>query len=55
MDKVELEKVQGRVTQRLGRCPITGNNKGQVGRGSGQPDPAEDFPVHCRGVGLGGL
>ena len=24
---------------------------GQVGRGSEQPDPVEDVPAHCRGVG----
>jgi len=31
---------------------IPGNNQGQVGWGSEQPDPAEDVPAHCRGLGL---
>jgi len=43
------------VAQRGSRCPISGNIQGQVGRGSEQPDPAEDGPAHCRGVGLGDL
>jgi len=43
------------VAQRGGRCPIPGNIPGQVGRGSEQPDPGEDVPAHCRGVGLDGL
>jgi len=32
-----------------------GNIQGQVERGSEQPDPADDVPAHCRGVGLDGL
>ena len=40
------------VVQRGGRFPISGNIPGQVGWGSEQPDPVEDVPVHCRGVGL---
>ena len=44
-----------RVAQRDGRCPIPGNIQGHVGQGSEQPDPGEDVPAHCRGVGLGGL
>jgi len=43
------------VAQRGGRCPIPGNIPGQVGRGSEQPDPVEDVPAHCRGVGLDAL
>ena len=39
------------VAQRGGRCPIPGNVQGQVGWGSEQPDPVEDVPAHCRGVG----
>jgi len=35
--------------------PIPGNIPGQVGRGSEQPDLAEDVPAHGRGVGLDGL
>jgi len=31
------------------------NIKGQVGRGSEQPDPVEDVPAHCRGFGLDDL
>jgi len=30
---------------------IPGNIQGQVGWGSEQPDPPEDAPTHCRGVG----
>jgi len=37
------------VTQRGGRCPITGSIQGQVGQGSEQPDLVEDVPAHCRG------
>ena len=36
-------------------CPIPGDIKGQVGRGSEQPDLAVGVPVYCRGVGLGDL
>jgi len=43
------------VAQRGGQCPIPGNVQGQVGRGSEHPDPVEDVPAHCRGVGLDGL
>jgi len=43
------------VAQRGGRCPITENMQGQVGRGSEQPDPGEDVPAHSRGVGLDGV
>ena len=43
------------VAQRGGRCPIPGNIPGQAGRGSEQPDLAEDVPAHGRGVGLGDL
>jgi len=28
---------------------IPGNIQGRFGRGSEQPDPAEDVPAHCRG------
>ena len=42
------------ITQRGGRCPIPQNIPGQAGRGSEQPDPGEDVPAHCRGVGLDG-
>jgi len=38
--------------QRSGRCTISGNVPGQVGQGSEHPDPAEDVPARCRGVGL---
>ena len=34
---------------------MPGNIRGQVGRGSVQPDPVEDVPVHCRGIGLDDL
>ena len=37
--------------QRGGGCPIPGNTQGQVRGGSGQPDPGEDVPAHCRGLG----
>jgi len=37
------------VAHRGGQCPIPGNIQG---RGSGQPDPVEDVPAHCRRVGL---
>jgi len=37
---------------REGRCPILGNIQGRVGRGSEQPDLAEDVPAHCREGGL---
>jgi len=40
------------VAQRGGRCPIPGNLQGKVGRGSEQPDLAEDVPGHCRWVEL---
>jgi len=43
------------VAQRGGRCPIPGNIQGQVGRGSEQPDLAEDVPAYGRGVGLDDL
>ena len=39
------------VAQRGDRCPIPGNIQGQVGLGSEQPDPVEDVPARCRGVG----
>jgi len=39
------------VARRGGRCPIPGNAQGQVGRGSEQPDPGEDVPAYCRGLG----
>jgi len=48
-------EAQAQVAQRGDRCPIPGNIPGQVGRGSEQPDPVEDVPAHCRGVGLDGL
>ena len=40
------------VAQIGGGCPIISDIKGKTGPGSGQPDPAVDVPVHCRGVGL---
>ena len=40
------------VAQRGCRCPIPGYIQGQVGGGYGQPDPVEDVPAHCRGIGL---
>jgi len=39
------------VAQRGNGGPIPGNLQGQVGRGSEQPDPLEDVPAYCRGVG----
>jgi len=33
-----------------GGCPIPGNIPGQAGRGSEQPDRAEDVPAQCRGL-----
>jgi len=44
-----------RVAKRGSGCPIPGNMKGQVGRGSEQPDLVKDVPAHCMGVGLDGL
>ena len=41
--------------RRGGWCPIPRNIQGQAGRGSEQPDPVEDVPAHCRGVGLDDL
>jgi len=41
-----------RVAQRGSEGPIPRNTVGQIGRGSEQPDPAEDVPAHCRVVGL---
>ncbi|KAK4818640.1 hypothetical protein QYF61_016611 [Mycteria americana] len=38
------------VARRGGRCPIPGNNQGQVGWGSEQPDLVEDVPAYCRGL-----
>jgi len=43
------------VTQRGGRCPISGNFQSQVGRGFQQPDLMEVVPAHCRAVGLDDL
>ena len=43
------------VAQRCGGCPMHGDIQGQAGWGSEQPDVAVGIPVHCRGVGLGGL
>ena len=42
---------RGGIAQRGGGCPILGNIHGQVGRGSEQPDPVENVPAHCKGVG----
>jgi len=39
------------VAQRGGRCPSPGNTQGQVGWSLEQPDPGEDVPAHCRGLG----
>jgi len=36
-------------------CPVPGDVQGQAGQGSEQPDVAVCVPVHCRGVGQGGL
>jgi len=33
---------------------MPGKIQGQAGQGSEQPDPVEDVPAHCRGVGLDG-
>jgi len=41
--------------QRGSGGPIPGNIPAQVGRGSEQPDPVEDSPAHCRGLGLDDL
>jgi len=49
----ECGEALAQVAQRGGRCPTPGNIPGQVGRGSEQPDPAEDVPAHGRGVGTG--
>lgn len=38
--------------QRGERCPTSGNTKGQVGQGSGQPVLVEDLSAHCTRVGL---
>ena len=43
------------VAQRGGGCPVPGDAQGQAGRGSEHLDPAVGVPVHCRGVGPGGL
>ena len=52
---VSVGETLEQAAQREGRCPIPGNVQGQVGRGSEQPDLAEDGPAHCRGVGLDDL
>jgi len=31
---------------------VPGNILGHVGQGYEQPDPVEDVPAHCRGLGL---
>jgi len=36
-------------------CPIPGTISVQVGWGCKHPDPVEDVPAQCRGVGLDGL
>jgi len=38
-----------------GGGPMPGIFQGQAGKGSEQPDPVEDVPAHCKGVGLDGL
>jgi len=43
-------EIPAQAAQRGGQCPILGNIQGQVGRGSEQPDLAEDVPAHCRGL-----
>jgi len=43
------------LAQTGGQCPIPGNIQGQAGRGSEQPDPVENVPAYCMGVGLAGL
>jgi len=43
------------VAQRSSGGPTPGNIQDQVEWGSEQPDPGEDVPAHCRGVGLDGL
>jgi len=40
----------GQVAQRSGECPLPGNIQCQAGRGSEQPDLAEDVPAHCWGL-----
>jgi len=45
----------GQAEQRGGRCSLPGNVQGPAGQGSEQPDPVEDVPALCRGVGHGGL
>jgi len=43
------------VAQKGSGGPIPGNTEGQVGRGSEQPDPAENVPGQWRGFGLDGF
>ena len=43
------------VAQGGGGCRVPGDNQGQAGWVSKQPDVAIDNPVHCRGVGLDDL
>ena len=40
------------VAQQGSEGPIPGKIQGHVGQGSEQPDPVEDVPAHCRGLGL---
>ena len=51
----EGDEALEQVPQRGGRCPIPGNIQGQVGWASEIPNLVEDFPAHCRGVGLDDL
>jgi len=51
----ESGETLAQVAQRGGGYPIPRDIQGQVGWGSEQPDPVEDVPVYCRGVGLGNL
>lgn len=41
--------------QSSGRCPKLGNIQSQLGWGSGQWDPGEGVPAHCRGLLCKGL
>jgi len=43
------------VAQRGGRCPNPGNVQGQEQWGFEQAGLVEDFPAHCREVGLDDL